>query len=349
MDVSTFCRQSHVLIVAGKGGVGKTTMVAALARMAADAGLSVLVVELEGRSGVPDAFGHDAALNYDRAVLGAAGASVDDGSAASAADDATPLPKGTVAARMITPDDALLEYFDDHGLRRFSKRLVSSGIVDVVAGAIPGLKDVLVLGKVKQIERSGMADLILVDAPATGHALTFLSSASGLVDAARGGPVRAQASDVVELLTDPERCQVALVTLPEEMPVNEAIDAAYQLEDKVGISLGPIIVNACYPHLPGLELPAVAAAETAGVTLDDPLAAALDAASLFRRTREELQREQVDRLAHQLALPRLHVPFVFAASIGPSELQVLADALADGVRALPDVAELVPDVAEGGS
>ena len=58
MDVSFFCRQSHVLIVAGKGGVGKTTMVAALARMAADAGLSVLVVELEGRPGVTDAFGH---------------------------------------------------------------------------------------------------------------------------------------------------------------------------------------------------------------------------------------------------------------------------------------------------
>jgi anion-transporting ArsA/GET3 family ATPase len=348
MDVSFFCRQSHVLIVAGKGGVGKTTMVAALARMAADAGLSVLVVELEGRSGVPDAFGHDAALNYDRAVLGAAGASVDD-SQADPGDDAEPLPKGTVAARMITPDDALLEYFDDHGLRRFSKRLVSSGIVDVVAGAIPGLKDVLVLGKVKQIERSGIADLILVDAPATGHALTFLSSASGLVDAARGGPVRAQASDVVELLTDPGRCQVALVTLPEEMPVNEAIDAAYQLEDKVGISLGPIIVNACYPHLPGLEVPASVAADRAGVTLDDHLTAALDAASLFRRTREDLQQEQIQRLALQLPLPRLHVPFVFSASIGPAELQVLADALAEGVRALPDVAEELPDVAEEGS
>ena len=134
-----------------------------------------------------------------------------------------------------------------------SKRLQSSGVLDVVAGAIPGIRDILVLGKVKQIERSGTADLVLVDAPATGHTMTFLSSAGGLLDAARGGPIRAQAADVVELLTDPERCQVALVTLPEEMPVNEVIEAAYQLEDKVGLTLGPVIVNACYAPLDGLD------------------------------------------------------------------------------------------------
>lgn len=334
MDVSSFCKQSHVLIVAGKGGVGKTTMAAALARMAADAGLSVLVVELEGRSGVTDAFGHEDPLGYARAILTAAGAEgIEDGRDS---DDGAPIPKGTVAARTITPDDALLEYFDDHGLRRFSKRLLSSGIIDVVAGAIPGIKDVLVLGKVKQIERSGIADLIVVDAPATGHVMTFLSSASGLVDAARGGPVRTQAADVVELLTDPERCQVALVTLPEEMPVNEVIDAAYQLEDKVGISLGPVIVNACYPRAPGLEVQASAAAAHAGVHLRPDLAVALDAAASFRRTREDLQQDQIERLAHELPLPRLQVPFVFAASIGPDELQILANELAAHVQALPD-------------
>ena len=112
---------------------------------------------------------------------------------------------------------------------RISKRLVSSGALDVVATAIPGIRDILVLGKIKQLERGSGADLILVDAPATGHAMTFLSSAQGLLDAARSGPVRAQAAEVVELLTDPERCQVALVTLPEEMPVNEVVEAAYQL------------------------------------------------------------------------------------------------------------------------
>ena len=262
MDVAAFCSQSRVLIVAGKGGVGKTTMVAALAHLAAQAGLSVLVVELEGRPGVATAFGSDGPLDYAGAVLKAAGASAD--RATPTRTSARPIPPGTVRARTITPDDALLEYLADHGLRRVSKRLMSSGIIDLVAGAIPGIRDVLVLGKVKQIERSGIADLVLVDAPATGHTMTFLSSAGGLLDAARGGPIRAQAADVVDLLSDPSRCQVALVTLPEEMPVNEAVEAAYQLEDKVGIALGPVIVNGCYPPMAGLTTAAAAGRRRGG-------------------------------------------------------------------------------------
>ena len=204
MDVAAFCRQSRVLIVAGKGGVGKTTVCAALAQMAADAGLSVLVIELEGKTGLPLAFGQDGPLEYDGSVL------IEQTESG-----------GEVFGRMITPDDALLEYLADHGMRRFSRRLVSSGALDVVATAIPGIRDILVLGKVKQLERDDPADLLLLDAPATGHVMTFLSSASGLLDAARSGPIRAQAADVLELLTNPERCRVALVTLPEEMPVNE--------------------------------------------------------------------------------------------------------------------------------
>lgn len=337
MDVSTFCTQSRVLIVAGKGGVGKTTMVAALAHLAARAGLSVLVVELEGRPGVANAFGHAEPLDYDGAVLAAAGAE-SDGPAGMGGSD--PVAPGTVRARVITPDDALIEYLADHGLRRVSKRLMASGIIDLVAGAIPGIRDVLVLGKVKQIERSRMADLVLVDAPATGHTMTFLSSATGLLDAARSGPIRAQAADVVALLSDPARCQVALVTLPEEMPVNEAIEAAYQLEDKIGIALGPVIVNGCYPEVEALSTPARRAAAEAGVTLDDDLLTSLEAARQFRLTRQELQHEQVERLAQQLPLPQLRAPFLFSASIGPPELETLSDALAAGVDVLPDPARV---------
>jgi anion-transporting ArsA/GET3 family ATPase len=333
MDISAFCRQSRVLIVAGKGGVGKTTMVAALAHLAARAGLSVLVVELEGRTGVASAFGVDDLLDYDGSVLRAAGATpVDDEDEAHAAS----IPAGSVRARTITPDDALLEYLADHGLRRVSKRLMSSGIIDLVAGAIPGIRDILVLGKVKQLERGRTADLILVDAPATGHTMTFLSSAGGLLDAARGGPIRAQASDVVELLSDPARCQVALVTLPEEMPVNEAIEAAYQLEDKVGVALGPVIVNACYPPLAGLDVAADEAARSAGVDLDGELLAALDEARQFRLTRQALQAEQLHRLGRELPLPQLRVPFLFTDAIGPLELDALSDALGRAVEALHD-------------
>jgi anion-transporting ArsA/GET3 family ATPase len=308
-------------------------MVASLAHLAAGAGLSVLVVELEGRSGVAAAFGSGDQLDYAGSLLKAAGATpADDG------DDDQPrtVPAGTVRARTITPDDALLEYLADHGLKRVSKRLMSSGIIDLVAGAIPGIRDILVLGKVKQLERGGVADLILVDAPATGHTMTFLSSAGGLLDAARGGPIRAQAADVVDLLSDARRCQVALVTLPEEMPVNEVIEAAYLLEDKVGVALGPVIVNACYPVLDGLEVTAGEAARTAGIELEPGLVAALEDARRFRITRQQLQAEQLDRLAHELPLPQLRVPFLFTDVIGPAELDTLSDALGDGVSALND-------------
>jgi anion-transporting ArsA/GET3 family ATPase len=321
MDVATFCRKSRVLVVAGKGGVGKTTITAALARMAAHAGLSVLVVELEGKPGVPAAFGGSGSLGYDESHV----------------SGVHPLPGGgRVRARRITPDDALLEYLADHGMKRISKRLVSSGALDVVATAIPGIRDILVLGKVKSLERQGAADLILVDAPATGHAMTFLSSAQGLMDAARSGPVRVQAADVVELLSDPDRCQVALVTLPEEMPVNEVVEAAYALEDRIGISLGPIIVNACLPADAALERDPQEAAAEVGVTLAEDQLAAVRGAAEFRARRFRLQEEQRARLASELPLPQLQAPFLFSAGIGPVELDILAEQLAAAVRRLPD-------------
>jgi anion-transporting ArsA/GET3 family ATPase len=320
MDVGTFCAQSHVLIVAGKGGVGKTTMTAALSRMASRTGRSVLIVELEGKSGITGAFGLHHDLGYEEVELQAA----------------HPPDQGAVRARRITPDDALVEYLEDHGLRRVSKRLVNSGVVDVVSTAIPGIRDVLVLGKVKQLERDGVADLIVVDAPATGHAITFLTSASGLLSAARGGPLRTQANDVVELLADPTRCRVILVTLPEDMPVSETIESAFTLEDRAGVQLGPVIVNASDPAPEGLERSAREVA--AGLDVDPDHLAALEAARIFRLERHAISAAQIERLARDLPLPQLLVPKVGAQSIGPSETDALADALARAVG------ELVPEV-----
>jgi anion-transporting ArsA/GET3 family ATPase len=318
MDVGTFCAQSHVLVVAGKGGVGKTTMSAALAEMAAGAGKSVLIVELEGKSGITAAFGRHGDLGYEEVLL------------------APPRPgrPGSVRARRLTPDDALVEYLEDHGLKRVSKRLARSGILDVVSTAIPGIRDVLVLGKVKQLERDRVADLILVDAPATGHAITFLTSASGLVSAARGGPLRAQAQDVVDLLSDPARCRVILVTLPEELPVSETIESAYTLEDKAGVQLGPVIVNACDPEPVGLERPAAEVAAAAGLTVAPEHLAALEEARTFRLARHAVSTEQIERLSRDLPLPHLLVPALDAASIGRPETEVLAAALAEAVGAL---------------
>ena len=313
MDPATFFAASRVVIVAGKGGVGKTTVTAALARAASLQGLRALVVEVEGKSGLPTMFGTED-LGYDEITLAEAG---------------SPEGAGDVRARTITSDAAMLEYLEAHGMSRVAKRLVASGAIDTLATAAPGIKDILVLGKVKQLEQAGVADLIVLDAPAAGHAITFLRSARGLLDAVRVGPIHNQAADVMELLTDPQRCQVVLVTLPEETPVNELVETAYNLEDQVGVALGPVVVNGLYPDRPGLDTDPVEAAAEAGVELRPGEAATLSAAAEFRRHRVALQAEQVARLAGQLPLPQLRLPFLFGAELGPPELDLLATTLLD--------------------
>ena len=313
MDPATFFATSRVVIVAGKGGVGKTTVTAALARAAARQGRRALIVEVEGKSGLANMYGAED-LGYDEVTL-------------AEADD--PPGSGDVRARTLTPDEAMLEYLESHGLSRVAKRLVSSGAIDTLATAAPGIKDILVLGKVKQLERDTDVDLIVLDAPAAGHAITFLRAARGLLDAVRVGPIHNQAAEVMEMLTDAERCQVVLVTLPEETPVNELIETAYNLEDQVGVALGPVVVNGLYPDRPGLEIDPVTAAAEAGVGLRTGEAEALTAAADFRRHRVQLQTEQVARLADQLPLPQLRLPFLFGAELGPSELDLLADRLVE--------------------
>ncbi len=309
MDTAGFCTQARVLIVAGKGGVGKTTVAATIAQMAATAGLRALVVEIEGKSGLGAAFGQSEALDYAERELAP-----------------------NLRARTVTPDFALVEYLEDHGLKRVSKRLAKSGALEVVSSAIPGIKDILVLGKVKALAREDPADLIVVDAPAAGHAITFLASARGLLDAVRVGPIVEQARDVDEMLSDAARCQVVLVTLPEETPVNEAVETAFALEDRVGIKLGPLVVNGAYPRL-DLDL---AALDDAG--LDPRDADALRAAGDFRLHRQELQAAQVARLKAELPLPQIVLPQLFTSAIGPAEIHELAAAMEQRVAELPTVA-----------
>jgi len=314
MEVAQFCSTSHVVIVAGKGGVGKTTVTAALAVTAARAGLRVLIVEVEGKSGLPAMFGRPT-LGYEESEL-------DPG----------------VRARFLTPDAALVEYLETHGMRRISKRLASSGALDVVATAVPGMKDILVLGKVKSLEEGKSADLVIVDAPAAGHAITFLLSAQGLLDAVRVGPIRKQATDVVGLLGDPKRCQVLLVTMPEETPVSEAIDTAFAIEDRAGVALGPIFVNGCYEPLPAGVVAASDAITRDADTIDrfvsEREATHLAHAAEFRETRFEIQREQIVRLADRLPLPQIHLPFVFTPDIGRGEIDTLAGAITTGIGRL---------------
>jgi hypothetical protein len=121
--------------------------------------------------------------------------------------------------------------------------------------------------------------------------------------------------------------------------VNELIDTAYHLEDRVGVSLGPVVVNGLYAAIDGLSFEGLAtdpaaAAESAGTSLRTGEAESLAEAADFRLHRMELQREQVDRLGAELPLPQLHLPYLFNADLGPDDLEVIAAALLDGVRAL---------------
>ena len=184
VDVVPLLSAAKVTVVAGKGGVGKTTVTALLARAAADAGGRVIAVELDGKPTLAELVGD--------------------------------VPLLALSAPL-----ALEEYLREHGFGRVAKRLAASGVIDVVSTAAPGIDDLVVLGKIKQLERSGDWDTIVVDGPAAGHAVTMLTSPAGLRDAVSSGPVRAQAEDVLAMLGDAGRCQVALVTLAETTPVNE--------------------------------------------------------------------------------------------------------------------------------
>jgi anion-transporting ArsA/GET3 family ATPase len=311
LDPAQFLTASRVVIVAGKGGVGKTTVTATMAQAAARAGLTTMIVEVEGKSGLAAIFGQEP-LTYEETQLAP-----------------------NVMGRTLTPDDALLEYLEDHGMRRLSRRLMDSGALDVVSTAAPGIRDILVLGKVKQLERARIADLIILDAPAAGHAITFLLAARGLLDAVRVGPINTQARDVLEMLTDPARCQVVLVTLPEETPVNELVETAYKLEDRVGVSLGPVVVNGVYPERPGIDVTPAEAAREVGVTLRPGEADELAAAARFRLERTALQAEQLARLEERLPLPQVRLPFLFTADLGRRDVDELAGAFLSSIEALP--------------
>ena len=295
---------TNVVIVAGKGGVGKTTVTAVIARAASRDGRRVLVVELDGKP------------TLDQLL---------DGEAQNGA--------GSIEVVHISAADALDEYLRDHGFARIAKRLNKTGVIDMVGTAAPGIDDVVVLGKVKSFERSQNYDLIVVDGPAAGHAITFLTSATGLANAVRSGPVRTQSDEVIELLTDVERCQVVLVTLPETTPVNEVVETAFALEDDVGIQLGPIVINGVDT---GVPLPSVKTAAAAWQDLDAGTAAVLAEAAAFRRSRRAMERTEIERLSAELPLEQITLPAQLVAGLTATDVDRLTDQLL-GLNGVPDV------------
>ncbi len=319
--------------MAGKGGVGKTTTAATIATAASRYGLSVLVVEVAGRSAVASMFGAGP-QSYAETIL-VPGCNVvgseDDGITATAAvansaEDSSR--HGPVLGRSITPDLALIEWMSRNGFERIVKRMAGSGILEVIATATPGIKDLLVLGRIKALELDHDADLIVVDAPAAGHALGFLRSPTGVRDTTRTGVLHRQADEVLELIGDPARCRVMLVTIPEETPTNELIETAFAIEDEMGVALAPVVVNCVLPELDGLDKSLKWVEATTAEIFD------MQTAATLRLGRQRLQADQLARLAEQLPLPQICLPHLFTPQIRSEELCGLAGVFEDQVRKL---------------
>ena len=218
-----------ILIVSGKGGVGKTTVAAALALVAARRGRRVCIAEVEAKNTLARLFGADD-LSYEPSEL-----------------------SPDVVGMNIVPEKALAEYLRvQYHMRRISSVFTTTHFVDYITTAAPGLKDILTLGKIWYLEQDrGVQegfDTIIVDAPAAGHMLTFLSAPIGLSDALRVGPVRRQSDWLVQMLRDPERTRVHLVTLAEEMPVRETLETSQALDARLGVPQGAAPLRRCPEH-----------------------------------------------------------------------------------------------------
>jgi arsenite/tail-anchored protein-transporting ATPase len=302
-------QSTRVAVVVGKGGVGSSTVAAAHALAAARNGADVLFVAVDGRPGMGPLLGGRELDQTDRILRRIKGA-------------------GQVRGRTIPADQAFGDYLELKGVGGMLRRAASAASLPMIAAATPGLEHLLVLGKIKELEREGAADLIIVDAPPAGHAAPFLRSASGLSDVVQSGPVRDQAVEVDAMLRDPARCQALIVTLPEETPVTEAIELSNELRGDIGMSLLPLVVNACWPDRPGLSKTPAMAARSHKVTLSDSAKAALASSSVFGQQRLERQRHEIARLGSTLGLPMVTLPRLPTPRLTLHHLGVLADALA---------------------
>lgn len=298
-------------VVTGKGGTGKTSVAAALALALASQGKSVLLCEVEGRQGIAQLFDVPD-LGYDERRIAKGLPDAEQGS-------------GDVYALEVEAEAAMLEYLDlYYHLGRAGKALDRFGVIDFVTTIAPGLRDVLLTGKVYEaVERNSrnkkarQYDAVVLDAPPTGRITSFLGVNGEFADLAKVGPVRGQSERVMGLLTSP-RTAVHLVTILEDMPVQETIDGIAELE-AAGFPVGAIIVNLTRAKTLDADERADALAGTlpretveaeldrVGVRTSEPLVAGLLAQAREHAERRELEDEQRARLI-ELARPLIELP-----------------------------------------
>jgi anion-transporting ArsA/GET3 family ATPase len=329
MEVQEFLAPK-ILIVSGKGGVGKTTVAAALALMAVRNGRKVCIAEVDRKGTLARLLG-TSELDYEPREI---------------------LPD--LYGLNIIPEESLAEYLRvQYHMKRISKIFLSTHFVDFITGAAPGLKDILVLGKIWYLEQNKGAgprhdfDTIIVDAPAAGHMLTFLSAPIGLSDAVRVGPVRRQSDWLIQMLRDPKRCRVHFVTLAEEMPVNETLETAGVVQDRLRIDQGPLMANQIYTELfTDKEIRQVEEADDklvedllleargVGLNLEGQELRALFKYAMFINSRREIQLSYLKTLKSKTDEPVLELPFLFSAGLALPDIETLADVLEEKVEKL---------------
>ncbi len=302
--------QLHV--VTGKGGTGKTTVAAALALALASRGQDVLLCEVEGRQGIARLFDVDPLPYAERRIaVGSNGPEHDAG--------------GVLYGLHIDPESALLEYLAlYYKLGRAGRALDRFGVIEFATTLAPGVRDVLLTGKVYEAAKPGRRgkearqyDAVVLDAPPTGRIAQFLGVNSELAGLAKVGPIKTQADHVMKLFRS-ARTHIHLVTVLEEMPVQETADGIEQLRDH-GFPLGSVVVNLVRPQDLGAgDLAAFTAGEVepaqvaknlaaAGIQADDALVDGLLAEARDHAVRRALEDSQRTLVA-QLGVPTVELP-----------------------------------------
>jgi len=295
----------RLVFVTGKGGVGRTTVAAALGLASARRGRRTVIAEVAEQERVTGMFGKPAAGYHETEV----------------AED--------LSAFSLNPEDAKEEWLRDQ-LRsgRLAGMLNQSRIFSYLTAAAPGLDELVTLGKVwelAQMERRNKSDrpydTCVVDAPATGHGIAMLRSPRTYADIAKVGPVAKHAGYFDQFIRDGRSTAVVAVALAEEMPVNETIDLQERLHTEVGVKLAAVLVNAVLPERYSND----EAAQLEDVVGEGgPATREAVATALAAHGRAREQRSQVGRLRRSLDAPVLTLPFLLTPEVGLDGLETLA-------------------------